>query len=66
MQYDSTISYLKKGLEYVVDSSQYRDYYYFLAESYHRIRKDDSSFYYYEKLLDVDPVNIGAMNNYSY
>ncbi len=65
-QYDSTIKYLKKGLDYVVDSSQYRDYYYFLAESYHRIGNDDSSFYYYEKLLEIDPVNIGAMNNYSY
>jgi tetratricopeptide (TPR) repeat protein len=65
-EYDSAISFLSKGLTYVVDSTQYKDFYYFLAEAYYRSKKIDSSFTYFDKLLKIDPSNIGAMNNYSY
>ena len=64
--YDSAIFFLRQGLDLLVDSNQYKDYYYFLAESYHKVGKDDSSFYFYEKLLEVKPNYIVAMNNYSY
>ena len=65
-QYDSSIYYLNNGLTYVVDSTQLKDFYYFLGEAYYRDGKVDSSFIYFDKLLKIDPKNIGAMNNYSY
>ena len=65
-QYDSAIYFLREGVTYVVDSSQYKDFYYFLGEAYYRNGKPDSSFVFFDKLLKIDKKNIGAMNNYSY
>ncbi len=44
----------------------YKDYLSFLAEGYHEKGDNKRSFKFYDELLEIDPNNVYALNNYAY
>lgn len=48
------------------DNPLYTDYLSLLAESYHKNNDNKTAYSYYDKVLEIDPENVGVLNNYAY
>jgi len=65
--YDSTISTLEKGLDWVMGNDSLKGQYYStLAEAYNSLKNYLKSDLYFEKALKFDSFNATALNNYAY
>lgn len=65
--YDSCIKFLETGLDYIFDNPDLlKQFYLYLAESFHAIKKDKQSDQYFEKFLEIDNSNAYVLNNYAY
>ena len=64
-KFDSAYQVLIDSYE-KVDDTYLTQYYYFLAENAYKIGKNQESWRFFELLLEIDPENDGAKNNYSY
>jgi len=66
-RYMESIKISKSGLQYVIDDNFLRiRFYSYMAKSYNAIKDNYNSDIYFEKILDIDPDNDKALNNYSY
>jgi len=66
-RYSESIKISKTGLQYVVDDNYLRlRFYSLMARSYNAIKDFENSDKYFEKILEIDPDNDQALNNYSY
>lgn len=65
--YDSAISSLMAGAEFVVDNKNLLlEFYSSLADVYHTTDQHKLSDEYYEKVLELDSNNVLVLNNYAY
>ncbi len=66
-KYDEAVTVLKNGVEIIADDSLLSaQFYSYLGDSYHELKKDSLSDMYYNKTLSLDPQNAYVLNNYSY
>jgi tetratricopeptide (TPR) repeat protein len=66
-KYDVAIEILKKGKDYAGANKQMlSEFFSMLGEAYNETKDYYASDKSYEKCLEVDPKNAGALNNYSY
>ena len=66
-RFSESIKISKKGLLYVVDNDLLKvKLYSFMAQSYNAIKDYKNSDLYFEKVLEIDPYEDQALNNYSY
>lgn len=64
---DDAVFALSTGKDLVIDNDALlNDFYYYLAEAYQAAGEYDKSEQTFEKLLEIDPNNLAALNNYSY
>ena len=64
--YSTAIDALDDGLQYVTEEKQKYQFYFYLAESYEKMQNYAKSDNYYEVLIEKQPKNATALNNYSY
>lgn len=66
--YDNALKTLQKGVVYVDEEnvSLLSDFYGQIGDLYYHLNKLDSAFLTYDKALEYNPNNMGALNNYSY
>lgn len=65
--YNESINFLEIGLDYTSDNLDLqKQFYLFLAESYHSISNDKKSDFYFEKYLALDKSNAYVLNNYAF
>jgi tetratricopeptide (TPR) repeat protein len=65
--YDDAINSLEMGVEFIIDNKKLLlEFYSSLADIHHTIKQYKLSDEYYEKVLEIDPNNILALNNYAY
>jgi len=64
--YSTAITALDDGLQYVTEEKQKYQFYFYLAESHEKLQNYTKSDNYYETLIDKQPKNATALNNYSY
>ncbi len=65
--YDEAIQSFKTGIEFVVDNNKLLvEFYSSLAEAYHATKNHELSDSFYEKVLEIEPENTIALNNYAY
>jgi tetratricopeptide (TPR) repeat protein len=57
---------LEDGLQYVTEEWQKQQFYFYLAEAFGKLENHLKSDHYYETLIDKQPKNATALNNYSY
>jgi tetratricopeptide (TPR) repeat protein len=66
-RFSESIKVSEEGLKYVVDNDFLKvKFYSFMAQSYNAIKEYANSDLYFEKILEIDPDNDQALNNYSY
>jgi tetratricopeptide (TPR) repeat protein len=66
-EYSRSISYLEDAAEMTVTNKTLRiQVLGYLAEAYHSLKKHELSDSTFEKLIEIDPKNNWALNNYSY
>jgi len=64
---EDAIRSLSAGIDLVIDNDAMKlQFYYFLAESHRKAGSDKESDKAFEKVLELDPDNKPALNNYSY
>lgn len=65
--YEGAIKTLSDGLARSRDNKALmEDFYLNLADAYHESGNNDKSYEYYQKVVDLNPDNIPALNNYAY
>jgi len=64
--YQTTIEVLNEGLQYVTDEKLKYQLYFYLAEAYEKLENYTKSDHYYETIIDKQPKNALALNNFSY
>jgi len=64
--YQTAIDALEDGLQYVAEEQLKYQFYFYLAETYEKMQNYEKSDNYYEVLIDKQPKNATALNNYSY
>lgn len=66
--YTEALDVLKKGVEASDQSNEYieSEMYGRMGDLYHQLNQKDSAFVNYEKSLQINPNNVGVLNNYSY
>ena len=65
--YEGAIKTLSDGLASSRDNKALmEDFYLNLADAYHESGNNDKSYEYYQKVVDLNPDNIPALNNYAY
>ncbi len=65
-RYNDAIITLKTGLQYAQEKDQIIQFNTFLGESNYKIEKFLQSETYFDKVLELDPVNVYVLNNYAY
>lgn len=66
-KYDEAISSFNAGLKMTgSDKEVKKNFYIYIADSYHAKKNNEEAFSYYEKVLAIDPENAYVLNNYSY
>jgi tetratricopeptide (TPR) repeat protein len=65
--YTQAISSLEIGIEFVIENQNLLlEFYSSLADAYHTTKQHKLSDEYYEKVLEIDPMNVLVLNNYAY
>jgi Tfp pilus assembly protein PilF len=64
--YQTAIDALEDGLQYTTEEQQKYRFYFYLAEGYGKMENYFKSDNYYEVLIEKQPKNATALNNYSY
>ena len=66
-KYQSAVSNLETGLDYLIDNKDLeKQFYLYLAESYHALQNHQKSDLYFDKYLSLDRMNPYVLNNYAY
>lgn len=66
-KYEEAVKVLKNGVDILVDDSLLSaQFYSYLGDAYHELKRDSLSDLYYNKTLSIDPQNAYVLNNYSY
>ena len=65
--YNEAVKSLETGKEYIIDNNELlKQFYLYLAESYHSLSKFKLSDDYFDKYLEIDFLNAYVLNNYAY
>jgi len=64
--YPTAIEAFNGGLQYVTKEEEKYEFYFLLAGAYEKMQNYEKSDNYYEMLIDKQPKNAAALNNYSY
>ena len=65
--YDEAITSFNTGLKMIGNDKEVKkNFYIYIADSYHAKKNNEETFSYYEKVLEIDPENAYVLNNYSY
>jgi len=66
-EYESSISTLNEGIEYVVNNDKLKaEFHSLIADGYYRMDELEKCFTEFDKAIYFDPENISVLNNYSY
>jgi len=65
--YQEAIDALNRGEAYALDNKPVKSQFYlYRAEAYYKMDKTKEAFHQFEKVIEMDPENYVAMNNYAY
>jgi tetratricopeptide (TPR) repeat protein len=65
-EYEKALKILETGQAYVVDKKMEAQYELYKAEAYYNLNKRNEAFASFDKVIEIEPENFVALNNYAY